>query len=175
MVEAETPKFKEVHVNSSDKKFLSFLLAWMYENAWKNFRESTEKVSQYMHTLDTKCEANLYRKQYGNLKQALKLPQIETIFWLDANIIRFQEKEKIYFAKEKGYISAEDYQGYLDFVDRHLTYQLGIKKNLGQNHCKVCNMSYKETINKPGLCKDGAAHTPKYDFGMDPDVLKCEI
>eukprot|EP00831_Metopus_contortus_P005962 TRINITY_DN12247_c0_g1_i2.p1 TRINITY_DN12247_c0_g1~~TRINITY_DN12247_c0_g1_i2.p1 ORF type:complete len:133 (+),score=42.33 TRINITY_DN12247_c0_g1_i2:19-417(+) len=39
----------------------------------------------------------------------------------------------------------------------------------------VCNSSYKVSVNQKGHCSNGEAHTPKYDWSKNPDVLKCEI
>ncbi len=162
-------------VPSSDKNFISFVLNYMCDHRAAEMWLSLEDFSKYMHSLPPKCEPNLFRKQYGNLKTCLKLPTMSPVFFLDNNIVKFQSEEKIKHCADIGIISAEDYQKYLKAMDVYWTQKLSVAKSLGENVCKVCGDTYKLVINKKGQCKTGEAHVPKYDWTKSPDVLKCEL
>eukprot|EP00831_Metopus_contortus_P005963 TRINITY_DN12247_c0_g1_i4.p1 TRINITY_DN12247_c0_g1~~TRINITY_DN12247_c0_g1_i4.p1 ORF type:complete len:113 (+),score=15.99 TRINITY_DN12247_c0_g1_i4:156-494(+) len=69
----------------------------------------------------------------------------------------------------------DSYKTYLVALDKFWTKKLTVWKSLGDNFCKVCNSSYKVSVNQKGHCSNGEAHTPKYDWSKNPDVLKCEI
>ena len=161
--------------SSSDKKFISFILNYICDNKAKDMRILLEDMTKYMQSLEPKCEPNLYRKQYGNLKACFKLPPIMTVFFLDANLIKFQPGERIKECKDASIISEEDYQKYLKAMDIFWTNKLTVTKSLKENVCKACGLSYKISINGPGKCDKGDAHVPKYDWSKSPDVLKCEI
>jgi hypothetical protein len=172
-MEAAEPTAK---VNSEDKMFISFLLNHICETRPEEMWMSIENLSKFMLTLDALDKANLYRKQYGNLKEVIKLPQILNVLFLDNNIIRFNKKERITQCADLGIISAADYEVYLETEKIFWTHKLTLLKNLKKNLCKNCNDSYKVVVNKTGLCHTtGGAHDPKYDFSKSDDVLLCQI
>eukprot|EP01022_Parablepharisma_sp_SALTPOND_P027249 TRINITY_DN660_c0_g1_i1.p1 TRINITY_DN660_c0_g1~~TRINITY_DN660_c0_g1_i1.p1 ORF type:complete len:451 (+),score=41.10 TRINITY_DN660_c0_g1_i1:2098-3450(+) len=172
--------YRDIHikmekVSTSDKKFISFILNYICDNKAIDMRVQLEDLSKYMLTLEPKCEPNLFRKQYGNLKTCFKLPGVEKVFFLDNNLVKFQPGDKIKHCKDVGIISEADYTKYLKGMDTYWTQKLTVTKSLAENVCKTCGSSYKVSVNAKGLCKDGEAHVPKYDWSKSPDVLKCEI
>ena len=58
-------------ITSFDKTFMSFLLRELIKHDRDRMRTTVSKLGEEMEKMDTKCEENLYRKQYGNLKGAL--------------------------------------------------------------------------------------------------------
>eukprot|EP00829_Urostomides_striatus_P013331 TRINITY_DN3670_c0_g2_i1.p1 TRINITY_DN3670_c0_g2~~TRINITY_DN3670_c0_g2_i1.p1 ORF type:complete len:120 (-),score=25.24 TRINITY_DN3670_c0_g2_i1:5-364(-) len=110
-------------VPSFDKHFISFLLNYICTRP-EEMRMQLEDLSKYMTTLPPKCEENLFRKQYGNLKTCMKLPTIETVFFLDSNLVKFQSEEKMKACKDKGIISQADYEKYLASLKIYWTHQL---------------------------------------------------
>ena len=161
--------------SSSDRNFISFILNYMCNNKAKEMRILLEDLTKYMQSLDPKCEPNLFRKQYGNMKACFKLPAINNVFFLDANLVKFQPENKMKNRKDSGIISEADYKKYLQALDIYWTHELGVKKSLGENVCKTCKRSYKVSVNKEGCCDNGAAHIPSYDWTKSEDVLKCKI
>eukprot|EP00826_Nyctotherus_ovalis_P003418 TRINITY_DN10697_c0_g2_i3.p1 TRINITY_DN10697_c0_g2~~TRINITY_DN10697_c0_g2_i3.p1 ORF type:complete len:166 (+),score=49.32 TRINITY_DN10697_c0_g2_i3:151-648(+) len=161
--------------SSTDKKFISFILNYMCDNKAKEMRILLEDMTKYMQTLEPKCEPNLFRKQYGNLKACFKLPAINNVFFLDANLIKFQAEDKMKKCKDEGIISEADYKKYLQALDIYWTHQLSVTKSLDENVCKMCKRSYKVAVNKAGCCDNGEAHVPSYDWSKSEDVLKCKI
>ena len=60
---------ESVSASSSEKKFMVFLIDYIVETNPGDLYTNISKLSQHMlDNMPAKCEENLYRKQYGNLK-----------------------------------------------------------------------------------------------------------
>ena len=63
---------KTVSVSSSEKDFIHFLTAYIVETDPGDLQTNISKLSKHMlDSMPAKCEENLYRKQYGNLKDCV--------------------------------------------------------------------------------------------------------
>ena len=89
--------------SSSEKKFLTFLINYVVRTNPGDLYTNLQHLSKHMtDELEPKCEENLYRKQYGNLKDCvLQGKTIMTVFVLDGTCFKFAHPttvEKVYNA-----------------------------------------------------------------------------
>ena len=123
--------------------------------------------------MDPKWEENLYRKQYGNLKEwVLDGKGIMSVFKLDGTSFRMRKRDTIQSWYDAGIIPDDAWEEYLVAYDQWLTNLLLIWKRTENNICSKCEKRYHISSTKG--CKDGD-HTPSYDFEKDEDVLNCKI
>ena len=126
-----------------------------------------------LDTMDPKCEENLYRKQYGNLKECvLDGAGIMSVFKLDGTSFRMRKRSQIQACYDAGIIPEDAWEEYLVAYDKWLTNLLLICKRTENNICSKCEKRYH--ISSTSGCTHGE-HTPSYDFEIDEDVLKCKI
>ena len=78
-------------VYSSEKKFIVFLINYLVDTNPGDLLTNISHLSKYMlDEMPPKCEENLYRKQYGNLKDCcLQGKGIMTVFQLDGTTFKF--------------------------------------------------------------------------------------
>lgn len=80
-------------ISSGERNFITFLIDYVVTNDPGDLQTNLSKLSQYMlDKLPAKCEENLYRKQYGNLKDCcLHGKGIMSIFQLDGTTFKFKK------------------------------------------------------------------------------------
>ena len=133
-----------------------------------------------LDNMPPKCEANLYRKQYGNLKDCiLQGKGIKQVLVLDGTAFKFRRHAEVVQAYESGTLTEAGFQRYMEGRIIYLNKHLNLMKTNQMNQCKKCEMRYMVRGNIKGNCTaslpDGV-HDPMYDFTKDPDnILNCEI
>ena len=87
----------ESAVSSSEKQFIEFLVDYVVTTNPGDLLTNLEKLSKHMtDNLPPKCDANLYRKQYGNLKDCiLQGKGIKRVFVLDGTCFRFRRHAEV--------------------------------------------------------------------------------
>ena len=134
-------------------------------------------LSKYMtDKLEPKSEENLYRKQYGNLKECVLAGKtIMTVFKLDGTCFKFQKPDIVEAVYKAGNMEQAGWEKYSAGRVTYLTKHLTMCKNFAMNICVNCDTKYyvkgKPTcsLSQSGTC------TPKYDFTKDENVLNCEM
>jgi hypothetical protein len=62
----------EKAITSGEKSFIEFMMNYIVDSNANEMQTNLEKLSKHMlDTIEAKSDANLYRKQYGNLKQCV--------------------------------------------------------------------------------------------------------
>ena len=81
----------QITVLSPEKKFITFLINYIVETNPGDLQTNLSQISSYMlNDMPPKCEENLYRKQYGNLKDCiLQGKGIMRVFQLDGTCFKF--------------------------------------------------------------------------------------
>ena len=76
---------------SNEKKFLTFLINWVVDTSPGDLQTNLVHLSKHMtDNMLPKCEENLYRKQYGNLKECVLAGRtIMSVFVLDGTCFKF--------------------------------------------------------------------------------------
>ena len=60
------------NISSGEKQFITFLIKYIVDTEPGDLQTNISKLSKYMlDDLEPKCDVNLYRKQYGNLKDCI--------------------------------------------------------------------------------------------------------
>ena len=166
-------------VNSEEKKFLTFLINYVVDTSPGDLQTNLMHLSKHMlDNMDAHCSENLYRKQYGNLKDCvLQGPAIMSVFKLDGTCFKFQEWENIVAANEAGKLEPEAWEKAQQGHVSHMTKLLTMCKQNNMNICKACKMRYYKAAEHTNCgANDCGPHTPKYDFALDAEnVLNCEI
>ena len=86
-------------------------------------RITVTKLGEVMEKMPTKCEENLYRKQYGNLKGALNTDAVQAAFTVSGPLIQFRDEETITALHESGAFSEEDYKLYAETLEHSKEYK----------------------------------------------------
>ena len=78
-------------VSSGERNFITFLVNWIVDTNPGDLHTNLGTLGTHMtNKMPPKCEENLYRKQYGNLKDCiLKGKAICAIFQIDGSTFRF--------------------------------------------------------------------------------------
>ena len=73
------------------KKFLTFLVNYVVTTNSDYMQTNLTHLTKHMtDNLDSKSEENLYRKQFGNLKQCVQASEtIMTVFKIDGTTFKF--------------------------------------------------------------------------------------
>ena len=124
-----------------------------------------------------KCEENLYRKQYGNLKECVLAGKaIMAFFKLDGTAFKFHKWDKLVALNQTGVIEPAAWEKACEGRTAYLTKWLTMCKQNNMNICKLCDMRFH---NGAAHINCGAnnmgPHNAKYDFTIDENVLNCEI
>ena len=84
-------------VTSWEKEFIEFLVQYIVDTNPGDLQTNLQTLSQYMlDKLPPKCEVNLYRKQYGNLKDCvLQGKGIMKVFALEGTAFRFKKHAEV--------------------------------------------------------------------------------
>ena len=80
-------------VTSGEKKFLTFLIDYVVRTNSGELQTNLTHLTKHMtDDLAPKCEENLYRKQYGNLKECVLAGKaIMKVFTLDGTAFRMNK------------------------------------------------------------------------------------
>lgn len=92
-----------------------------------------------LDNMPPKCEENLYRKQYGNLKDCvLQGKGIMSVFKLDGTCFKFRKHAEVLQAYEKGILIETAHARYLEGRESYLLKHLKLMKENDMNECKKC-------------------------------------
>mmetsp|Transcript_25411 Transcript_25411/g.28220 ORF Transcript_25411/g.28220 Transcript_25411/m.28220 type:complete len:170 (+) Transcript_25411:6-515(+) len=160
---------------SDEKRFIGFLLKFICSTQPKNLHTNLDKISKYMlDKMEALCNENLYRKQYGNLKECVLAGEgILAVFKLDGTCFKLKKRDQLGACYEGGLIPDDAWEEYLTAYDIYMTNHLAIVKRTKNNICRKCEKRYHNTVTKD--CSAGGDHEPSYDFDQDEDILKCKI
>lgn len=100
---------------------------------------------------------NIYRKQYGNIFEALKAIKAKPYFILDNMVIRMRSPEEV---RTLG-IRPDLMQKYEQQLLKNRAKEIEIMKINNENECKNCGKTYNVHVNPNGSCGK-ANHQPRY-------------
>ena len=125
------------NVTSSEKEFIEFLINYIVETNPGDLLTNLDKISKHMlDDLPPKCDVNLYRKQYGNLKDCvLQGKGIMQVFFLDGTCFRFKKHVEVYAAHERGVLTETAFERYLEGRHSYLLKHLNLMKKSSMNEC----------------------------------------
>jgi hypothetical protein len=128
-------------VSSSELAFITFLVDFVVETNPGDLFTNLSKISQHMlDHLPPKCEANLYRKQYGNLKDCiLQGKGILQVFNLDGTCFRFKKHAEVMTAYKNGAMTEDALSRYLYGRNEYLLKHLNLMKDNDMNECAKCD------------------------------------
>ncbi len=113
-------------VSSSEKAFIEFLIDYIVATNPGDMQTNLQNMSQHMlDNMPPKCEANLYRKQYGNLKDCiLQGKGIKQVLVLDGTAFKFRRHPEVVQAYEAGTVTEAGFQRYMEgrtiYLNKHL-------------------------------------------------------
>ena len=98
----------------NEKKFLTFLINYVVRTNPGDLYTNLTHVTKHMtDDLDPKCEENLHRKKYGNLKECvLASKTIMTVFNLDSTCFRLNKPDVVEKVYQAGNMEEEAYEKY---------------------------------------------------------------
>eukprot|EP00347_Sterkiella_histriomuscorum_P006207 403353651 len=176
---ASTASSSTKSVTSGEKAFIKFLVDYIVSTNPGDLYTNIQHMSKYMlDNLPPKCEENLYRKQYGNLKDCLLQGKgIMSVFKLDGTCFKFNKHAVVEEAYTQGILTEEAHSKYLEGRESYLLKHLQLMKDNEMNECRKCEQKYYIKANQEGQCYVGqGSHEPLYDFEKDPEnVLNCTI
>lgn len=117
----------------------------------------TDSAKELQEKFDAKDPLNLYRKQYGNIFEALKAIK-NPFFILDSMVIRMKKPEEVRALK----INPELMTKYEAKLKVNREEEIKIMKINSENECKVCGKVYNVNVNKNGACSNGKEHAPTH-------------
>ena len=163
---------------SNEKKFLTFLISYVVQTNPGDLHTNLTHLTKHMtDDLDAKCEENLYRKQYGNLKECVLAGKtIMKVFTLDGTCFRLNKPALVEPVFNAGNIEQDGWDKYCEGRKAYLLKHLTLCKQNAMNICKKCEQKYY--VKAAGLnCSKGkdGVHSPQYDFAKDDNVLNCEV
>src|SRR5210317_1734613 len=95
-----------VTATDSEKQFIEFLIGYIVQTDPGDLLTNISKVSTHIQKeYDPKHELNLFRKQFGNLKDCVKQPAIQAVFCLEGTSFRFVHPTKVQAAKDAGILT----------------------------------------------------------------------
>ena len=113
-------------------------------------------VNQLQKQYDPKHPLNLFRKQYGNIYEALKAMKSKPFFDLDSMVIRMKKPEVVRTLGIKKDLM-EKYEKKLISNEQE---EIKIMKINHENLCTKCDKVYNVNVN--GVCPKGGNHNGKY-------------
>ena len=163
---------------SNEKKFLTFLVNYVVRTNPGDLQTNLMHLSKHMtDDLAPKSEENLYRKQYGNLKECVLAGKtIMKVFTLDSTCFKLNKPEKVEPIYRAGNMEQEAWDKYCEGRRSYLTKHLTLCKNNKMNFCKLCERKFyiKATGQTCSKSKNSGCK-PAYDFTIDDNVLNCAI
>ena len=104
---------KQVKVTSGEKQFIEFLIAFIVDTNGGDLTTNLDKVSKHIQKqYDPKHDLNLYRKQYGCLKNTIVEPGISKVFELAGTCFKFLHPTKVERAYQAGILTDEAWAKY---------------------------------------------------------------
>ena len=86
-----------------------------------------------------KCDENLYRKAYGNMKDCIMQGKgILKVFKLDGTCFKLRKNAEVMLAREKGVLTDNAFNKYLEGYEQYLLKHLNLMKDNSMNECKKC-------------------------------------
>ena len=168
-----------VQAPAVEKAFLTFLITFVVDSEAGALQTNLTHLTKHMtENMDSQSAENLYRKQFGNLKECvLAGPTIMSVFKLDGSAFKFQTWDNIVAVNAAGNLEPAAWEKAEEGRKAHMIKMLNLCKQQNMNMCKTCNGRYYKAAEQNGCnSNDGGAHTPKYDFTLDPDnILNSEI
>ena len=131
----------ESSASSSEKKFLTFLINYIVETNAGDLQTNLMHLSKHMtDNMPPKCEENLYRKQYGNLKECVLAGKtIMTVFKLDGTCFKFHKPDIVEAVYNAGNMNQDAWERYQEGRVTYLTKHLTMCKNFKMNICVNCD------------------------------------
>ena len=102
---------------------MSFLLRQLIDHDRDRMRITITKLGEIMEKMDTKCEENLFRKQYGNLKGALAQDGVQAGFTVKGPLIEFRDEEAITALHKAGVFPEEEFKLYAETLEHSREYK----------------------------------------------------
>ena len=167
-----------INVTSGEKQFIEFLIDFIVETNPGDLQTNLNKVSQHIQEkFDPKHDLNLYRKQFGNLKDCVKVEGTKRVFSIEGTAFRFVHHTKVEEAYQAGILTETAWARFQDGRRQYLVKHLTLCKNNKMNICKNCEGKYFVSANENGKCTKGDNQPcdPQYDFTKSEDVLECGI
>ena len=163
--------------SSSETKFLTFLIEYVVRTNAGELQTNLMHLSKHMtDDLAPKCEENLYRKQYGNLKECVLAGKaIMKVFTLDGTCFKLNKPAAVEPVYKAGSLNQEGWDKYCEGRKIYLTKQLTMCKQNKMNYCRFCDIRYYIAAKKDCGKKKDTKCEPLYDFTKDDDVLNCEV
>ena len=118
---------KPASVTSGERAFIYFLVDYIVSTNPGDLYTNIQHLSKHMlDNMPPKCEENLYRKQYGNLKDCLLQGSgIMSVFNLDGTCFKFRSHADVTNAYGNGILTEDAYAKYLQgresYLLKHLT------------------------------------------------------
>lgn len=164
-------------VTSGEKKFLTFLINYVVRTNSGELQTNLTHLTKHMtDDLEPKCEENLYRKQYGNLKECVLAGKaIMKVFTLDGTAFRMNKPAVVEQVYKAGNMEEEAWLKYCEGRKLYMTKQLTMCKNNAMNICRHCDIRYYVKANKDCGKKKDTKCEAQYDFTKDDNVLNCEV
>ena len=164
---------KSVSGGSSEKLFIEFLVNFIVDTNPGDLLTNLEKISKYLvDEMPPKHEVNLYRKQYGNLKDCImQSALVKQVFVLDGTCFKFRSHKDVLGCIALGILTEAAESKYRQGRESYLIKHLNLMKNNSMNECSKCEQRYHVRGNVPGNCSAAGpegVHTAKYDFNKDP-------
>lgn len=117
---------------------------------------SYDSVNELQKNYDPKHPLNLFRKQYGNIYEALKAMKSKPFFDLDSMVIRMKKPEVVRTLGIRKDLM-EKYEAKLVSNEQE---EIKIMKINHENLCAKCDKIYNVNVN--GECAKGGNHKGKY-------------
>ena len=149
--------------SADEQAFIEFLISYIVDKDAKYMRTDLAKVSAHIQKeYGAKDPLNLYRKQFGNLKDCVQKDATKRVFELEGTNFKFVHHTKVEEAYTAGIFSEAAWNKFQAGRTIFLTHTLTMAKGAKQNICKICECTYFVTANKEGTCNkgNGAAHVP---------------
>ena len=87
---------ESIAVTSGEKNFITFLVDYIVTTNPGDLITNIAKVSTHIQSeYDAQHDLNLFRKQFGNLKDCVKQPAIAVVFCLDGTSFKFVHPSKV--------------------------------------------------------------------------------
>ena len=162
-------------ITTGERAFITFLVDWIVDTNPGDLMTNLGTLATHMtNNMPPKCEENLYRKQYGNLKECVLAGKgIMRIFNLDGTTFKFHRYAKVLEVQSLFEPAAFDkyLQGRKSYLQKHLT----LAKQNSMNVCRRCEGKFYVAGNPDDACMGDRKHQAMYDWSKSDDVLLCEL
>ena len=140
-----------INCTSGEKQFIEYLIGYIVKTNAGDLTTNIAKVSQDIQSnYDAKHDLNLFRKQYGNLKDCVKKEAISRVFMIDGTAFKFVHPNKVEAANNAGVLTEAAWATYLDGRRQYLIKHLNLCKDNKMNICRHCEGKYWLTNNDEG-------------------------